>query len=114
MISTKKPRFSELQQDDIILAQEQIFDRVILEGKYQYDALITIARTKQNACWVILEFDNLCLADFIRLSELSKLSKAIKIRSDIIDKENYSIKEIVVTNHVEDDLGFIIWECTSQ
>ncbi len=97
-----------------VITHERINDEITLEGKYTFNAYITIGLDELGDFYVEIEFKDLSTEKFKILANLSKLPRRLQINSNLINKEQYNITHIVVTSFSANNLLDMQWKCLSD
>ncbi len=69
--------------NNVIISQPRTIDTILLEDQHKFNAYITIGLEEKNDFYVLIEFANLDSDSFKTVAELSKMTKALKINSEV-------------------------------
>lgn len=105
---------TDKKMKDPVIVQSNIKSKVRLEERFDFAANVTIGLVDGGDFYVRLEFVGLTTEDLEALAHLTKLSRRLSIKADIIDKEKYNISHIVVTNLSANSNLAMTWECLSD
>lgn len=97
-----------------VIVQSNIKSKVRLEEMFDFTANVTIGLADGGDFYVMLDFIGLIMEDLKALAHLSKLSRRLSIKADIIDKEKYNISHIILTNISANSNLAMTWECLSD
>ena len=97
-----------------VITHKRINDDITLEGKYRFNAYLTIGLDELGDFYLEIEFKDLSTEKFKILANLAKLPRRLQINSSLIDKENYKITHIVVTSFTANSLLEMDWKCLSD
>jgi len=101
-------------QRDIVFSIINESDSILLDEQYKFEVIISVGIERSRDYYLKLEFNNQPQEKLLLLASLSKQAKAFKLQSELLIKEGYNIKQIVVTNFTISSEGYIIWECLSD
>ena len=102
---------------DVILTVDRESDTVTLEGNIRYPALVSIGLMRNKQFYLKVEFVDMDENKDAVILALWKEDRAIGFSSEIIEREDYKITQVVITNiSSESQYGkfWAIWECISD
>jgi hypothetical protein len=99
---------------DVIISHPRQEDNILLEGEYEFPVYITIGLEEHNDFYVRIEFIHLDEEKYKIAALLAKEEKALSITSDLIEREDYNIKHIVVREFTVKGEYEMMWECSSD
>ena len=109
------PQDFEMQlEKEPVIVYEKKSDIVYIEDKLQYSVDLTLGLCEGNDFYLKLDFKNLDLKNYNLLTELANLPRAIKFNSDLIQKENFNITHIVITEYSANNMLEMSWKCLSD
>ena len=97
-----------------VIVFENVPDIVTIEDIYKYSANITLGLDDRNDFYIVINFKNLNEEDSKILLELFNQPNRLKFKSKLIEKENYNITHIVVTEIKYNFMSEMTWECLSD
>ena len=100
--------------ENIIIAQENIKTKILLEGKYDFITNITIGLTPDSDFYLLINFLDISKDNLRTLAMLSKLPGELSIQSEFFEREQYKISHIVVTKFITNTNSSMKWECLSD
>lgn len=98
---------------DTLITVENEQDKIILSG-VEFSGYSTIALKKSKDFNIRLEFYNLTEETIEHLVKISNLPKEVSIESDVINKNQYPIKCVVIVNQQFVSDGTCILLCISD
>ena len=102
------------QKREPVIVFENISDIVQIEDIYKYEANLTLGLSEGNDFYLKIDFKNLNKEDYEILTKLWEQPNRLKFSSKLIEKENYNITHIVVTEFNGNNLLEMSWECLSD
>jgi hypothetical protein len=97
-----------------VIVETDVIGKIHLEEKYDYNAKLTIGLAEGGDFYLVINFIDLKMEDLKTLGQLSRLTRRISIKSDIIDRGQYNITHIVVTKFTTSSNLSMTWECLSD
>ena len=97
--------------EDVIYALERELDFIVLHHDYRFQAYISVGLKKDGDYHVKLEFDQIDDKSFKDLMVLSEMPWKLKITSEVIDKHNYDIPQLLVITANNSSMNSCVWEC---
>lgn len=89
-------------------------DQIVLEGILHFQCAMTLGLADKGDFYLVIEFNNLTMEELKLLAQLTKLPKALSIKSKVVSDGEYNISHIVITNFSVISTMSMTWECLSD